>query len=764
MEISNSLTLDISKYKANLDKSVAQTNAAMGKISQSFAGIKTAFTGLLTAAAVKGAIGLAESYQQTAATIKNATSSIAEFNYSQQATFQSAQKLGLPFEQMASSVTALLPPMKAIGASTKTVQTFAETLQAGFKANAFKGGDAVITALAKSFNKGTIDAKAFQQTLIAIPDLASNIGKQLGLTEQQVKALGVAGKLSSKDFITAVTALNKEYNKQAENTNTLANSYNYLKNAIAQYLNGVNQTSGFTAKLGKGIKLVADNIDILAKGFTLIAGLKIAQMIGGIVAPVISLGAAVANSARVWAAETVAIAANTKAKTANALVTAAQARGINTAKGMNAAGLAITNAAGLMGGGFAGVTNALKGILSFLGKGGILAAVAAVIALTGEWQNTLDSVKYIFNDLKEFSGMLWNSAKAGIAAMTEKIKEFVNNSDSLKGFFDGFDSGIFGIFEMVGRLADNTVSGIKAAIGVLIQNITAAVKLAYNVMMKPIKTVFELIEKSMNKVIGLYNKIAETKIGEKMGLNAIDKIDLSGITDKLELSVDFAGLDDLKDLFKTYQAEQKQYGLENYFRQMKADIDNQRQIAESLNAEKDKELSNFSQFNDNFSDLNTAFADKVKDLKGVNGKTATEMQIEIEKLYNDTDFSKRDNDFYKKIDELTTAIGNQRIDWNAVSQAMGIGISSNVGAISTPIAATDMTTLSNKVTAQTTALQENTSALNNLNLQTAQNLQAVTPQGERPIVVKVIGNIDNMKEFISVVFDEKIGQAALMNA
>ena len=765
MDIIDTLKLDASNYTANMAKATQSGVAGMQKVQAETAkatsalktqsgvigSLKGVFASLVTAAAVKGAINLAESFDKTSGTIRNATSSIQEFNAFQQSTFETAQKLGLPFDKVASSVTALIPPMKAIGASTGTIKTFAETLQAGFKANAFTGGDAVITALAKSFNKGTIDAKAFQQTLIAIPDLAANIAKQLGMTEQQVKALGVAGKLTTKDFITAVNASNTEYLNQAKNINSLSDSFNYLKNALAQYLSGANQASGFTKALSAAVKFAADNIDKLAVGFTVIAGLKIASMFQAALTPIVAMGTAIANSTRMWAAETAAIMANTKAKTANAIVS-----GAGAGAKLNVAGQAVASSAGLMVGGFAGVTNALKGILSFLGKGGILAAIAAVVALTGQWQNTVDSVKYIAKDLSGVFSTLWDSAKAGIAAMANGIKDFIGQSDTLKGFFSQFDSGIFGVFEMVGKAADAIVSGIKTAYGALIQNTVSSVKVMLNALTMPIKGVLTAIEKGFNKVFSLYNKVADT-----LGLKPLDiKIDFSEIKDKLTFDADFMGLDDIKSLFNTYQSEQKQSGLEAYFRQMKDDIDKSRAIEDAVNQQRQRIAENLGGFNDNLTDFNQALADKVKDTKAIGGKSATDLQIEIDKLYRDTDFNSRNDEFYRKIDELQLAIlqlKDQSIDWDEVAKAVSGIVTTSRLDLSVPVAQIDNTYLISKSQEQITALQDNTAALKAM----------TTPQtqpSERPIVVKVIGNIDNMKEFISVVFDEKIGQAALMNA
>lgn len=765
MDIIDTLKLDASNYTANMAKATQSGVAGMQKVqaetakataalktqSSVIGSLKGVFAGLITAAAVKNAITMAENFDNVSGTIRNATSSIQEFNAFQKSTFDTAQKLGLPFDKVASSVTALIPPMKAVGANTKQIQTFAETLQAGFKANAFSGGDAVIAALAKSFNKGTIDAKAFQQTLIAIPDLAANIAKYLGMTEQEVKSLGVSGKLTTDQFVKAVNASNPEYLSQAKNINSLSDSFNYLKNALSQYLSGANQASGFTKAIAAAVKLAADNIDKLAMGFTVIAGLKVAQMLGGILAPVVALGVGIARNTALWTAETAAIMANTKAKTANAIVAGANKAGI-AATGVNAAGAAVANLAGAG----AGLSRVFSGILNILGKGGILAAIAAVVALTGQWQDIVDSVKYIFNDLKGVASVVWDGIKAGIKGVSGSLKEFVNNSGSLKGFFSQFDSGIFGVFEMIGKAADAVVSGLKTAFSALIQNTVSSVKVILNALTMPIRGVLTAIEKGFNKVFSIYNKVADT-----IGLKPLDiNIDFSEIKEKLTFNADFMGLDDIKSLFNAYQSEQKQSGLEAYFRQMKADIDKSRAIADAANKQRQIEVDNLGSLNNNLAGFNDALADKVKDLNAqkLGGKDATDLQIEIEKLYRDTDFKDRNDDFYRKIDELQNAIlqfKDQYIDWDRVSEVVsGIFTTSRLD-LSVPVAQIDNTALIAKSQEQITALQENTAAINAMQT----NTQTSEPP---PITIKVIGNIDNMKEFIQVQIGDYLGKAAIV--
>ena len=88
MDIIDTLKLDTANYTANMAKATQSGVAGMQKVqaetAKATAAIKTqsgvlgslkgVFAGLVTASAVKGAINLAESFDKTSGTIKNATS------------------------------------------------------------------------------------------------------------------------------------------------------------------------------------------------------------------------------------------------------------------------------------------------------------------------------------------------------------------------------------------------------------------------------------------------------------------------------------------------------------------------------------------------------------------------------------------------------------------------------------------------------------------------------------------------------------------
>lgn len=689
-------------YTQKLKEQIAQTKALqaaeqsrIGTLKNLVAAAKNIAIGAIAIGGVRGLVEMADKYNEINATIKNATASGDEFNYFQQAAQEIAQKTYKSYEQIAGQITALVPTMKTLGFSSNTIKEFAETMNLGFRANGFKGGEQVIQALSKSFNKGVIDARAFQAALLAIPDLADNIAKALGKTEAEVKALGVAGKLTTAEFVKGVQASKGVYDKQAANVVlSVSDAFQSLKNNIQKFIGETNNASGVTKTLANGIKMIGENIDLIAKGLMLFAGVKAASLFMTLAGAVATTTANIAKSTMAWAAETAAITADTRAKMANAIAAGAVVKANQLGSGMNA----IANSTGLLVGGFSGIKNAISGILKFMGKGGILAAIAAVIALTGQWQNTLDSIKYIWESLSGIGKQVFSDISAGIQSAWQSIKGFLGESELLSGFFAQFDSGIFGVFEMVGKAADTIVAALRGVIEIVVQTIGNTVKVTIKTIAKTIEIMLKGVENQINKVIE-----AADWVNRKFGGDGIDfRFDLTpkALEDLANQQIDL-GLD-IKQIFGDSFKMQRENGLQAYFETMAAEIKQRREFEKQEQAARQAAIDNLDKNADNLSQTAESIAKANENIKKSAGAEKTDTQkyidmlkiIEPEKQKYWADPAKYYETVMKELD-LTAKIDFSKIDWAAVDKFKLTGEETQTTGID----------------ANTVAMQENTAAL-----------------------------------------------------
>lgn len=340
--------------------------------------IKTAFVGAFAIGGVKGLTELADGYTQMTARIRNVTNSTEELEYVQKRLSDNTKSTYRSLSEAADSYLNISGSLKAVGYNTKEILDFNDSLTYAFTANATSGekANAAISALSKSFATGKIDAKAWSSILLAVPEIAKDIATELNLSEEEIRKMGVEGKISVDTLVTSLSKA-KDKNKELADSMSISlkDGFQYFKNALMEYVGTANNANGITDTLAQGIKFLGDNIDYLAKATAVFLGYKAFQYFRMMTAAVIAKTAAVGKSILAFNAETMAIAANTKALTVNAAARNLPAIGGGVGK---IGGLANM---GKMGGAVAG------GVGAMLGGGamtGLIALFAAGLVSLGE--------------------------------------------------------------------------------------------------------------------------------------------------------------------------------------------------------------------------------------------------------------------------------------------------------------------------------------------------------------------------------------------
>lgn len=283
--------------------------------------IKTAFVGAFAVGGVRGLTELADGYTQMTARIRNVTSSTEELEYVQKRLSDNTKSTYRSLSEATDSYLNISGSLKAVGYNTKEILDFNDSLTYAFTANATNAdkANAAIAALSKSFATGKIDAKAWSSILLAVPDIAKNIATELNLSEEVVRKMGVEGKISVDTLVTSLSKARDTNKELADSMSiSLKDGFQYFKNALMEYVGTANNANGVTDTLAQCVKFLGDNIDYLAKATAVFLGYKAFQYFRMMTAAVIAKTAAVSKSILAFNAETMAIAANTKALTVNA--------------------------------------------------------------------------------------------------------------------------------------------------------------------------------------------------------------------------------------------------------------------------------------------------------------------------------------------------------------------------------------------------------------------------------------------------------------
>ena len=389
-------------YAEKLKAQIAQTKALQAAEQQRLdtlknigATIKTAFVGAFAIGGVKGLSELADGYTQMTARIRNVTSSTEELEYVQKRLSDNTKSTYRSLSEAADSYLNISGSLKAVGYNTKEILDFNDSLTYAFTANATSSdkANAAIAALSKSFATGKIDAKAWSSILLAVPDIAKDIATELGISEEQVRKIGVEGKISVDTLVTSLSKA-KDKNKELADSMSISlkDGFQYFKNALMEYVGTANNANGITDTLAQGIKFLGDNIDYLAKATALFLGYKAFQYFRMMTAAVIAKTAAVGKSILAFNAETMAIAANTKALTANAAARNIPAIGGGMGKigglaNMGKMGGAVAGGVGAMLGG-----GAMTGLIALFTAGLVSAGETFAVALGKQSETTASKV------------------------------------------------------------------------------------------------------------------------------------------------------------------------------------------------------------------------------------------------------------------------------------------------------------------------------------------------------------------------------------
>lgn len=143
------------------------------------------------------------------------------------------------------------------------------------------------------------DFKASSQEINSLldsaPRLAQALQRAVGDGSKSLKQLAADGDLSRDAVLRALSGMGEEGQRLREELNkippTVGQAFTQLNNAFLQYIGQSEAANMSTSALGMGVKLLADNLDILANSAIILSSVFVARMIPGIVASGIKFAA-----------------------------------------------------------------------------------------------------------------------------------------------------------------------------------------------------------------------------------------------------------------------------------------------------------------------------------------------------------------------------------------------------------------------------------------------------------------------------------------
>ncbi len=384
----------VARTSQSIDRNLAQVDSAFdsagGAAQQAGVLIRGAFAAVAGAGVIGGIIKQVDAYGQMSDRMKAAAGSAGEYQAVQEHLLRTAQETYRPLAEAQELYIRTADAMRSLGYDTQQTLDITDSfsfLLVTNAASADKAGSA-LGAYSKALQTGKVEADGWVSIQEAMPTIVGAIASATGKSAEEIRKLGVEGKLSLETVNTGLLRTVEANRKAAADMSTsVQDALVNIGNAVQSFLGGMEEQTGAVAGLSSVLIALADNVDLVAVAM---GGVGVAALTNYVAKSGLAMKAALADrAARIAQAEAVvqaALADQRKAETATILAAreAAAARGTAVQTQMSiqlaqarqreaAATAAVATAQ-------AGLRTVSAGLLSFLGGPMGLALLAGTAA------------------------------------------------------------------------------------------------------------------------------------------------------------------------------------------------------------------------------------------------------------------------------------------------------------------------------------------------------------------------------------------------
>lgn len=260
-----------------------------GIFARSFKGLAAPLAGVGAALGLREIVKLADTWTELKSRVDLAAGSMASGEVVMGRLSEMARRTYSGLEQTAESWLSNATALRELGYSTSEQLDLVETLNNALVISAAKGERAasVMDAWSKAMALGKLSGQNLNTIIQSGGRLAEALAASMGVSTNQLRALGNAGKITTKDMA-GVTSQLEKLRKEADSMQaTVGDAMQLLRDAMLQYVGGADQASQMSARLAESIIAVADNFGTVADTAlqlaTVIAGALTGRAIAGLV-------------------------------------------------------------------------------------------------------------------------------------------------------------------------------------------------------------------------------------------------------------------------------------------------------------------------------------------------------------------------------------------------------------------------------------------------------------------------------------------------
>ncbi|MHA6910849.1 tape measure protein [Ralstonia pseudosolanacearum] len=227
-------------------------------------------------------VQIADAWNMMAARLKLATAGQREFTTAQTALFDIAQRIGVPIQETATLYGKLQQAVRMLGGEQQQALTITESISQALRISGASANEtqSALLQLGQALAAGVLRGEEFNSVVENSPRLAQALADGLNVPIGRLRKMAEEGRLTADVVVGALLSQkNKLATEYAQLPATVSQAFERLRNAVGQYINRVDQASGFTAKLSDALTWLAQNLDTVMQWLKRIAEVGLAVLV-----------------------------------------------------------------------------------------------------------------------------------------------------------------------------------------------------------------------------------------------------------------------------------------------------------------------------------------------------------------------------------------------------------------------------------------------------------------------------------------------------
>ncbi|HCH7181246.1 TPA: phage tail tape measure protein [Pseudomonas aeruginosa] len=324
----------VTRTTAGIDRHLARVGSSFDRTGQAAqrAGtlVKGAFAAIAGAGLLGSVIRQADAYGQMADRMRMATGSTEEYNEVQQHLLRTAQETYRPLAEAQELYIRTADVMRSLGFDTQQTLDITDSFSFLLVTNAASADKAssALGAYSKALQTGKVEADGWVSIQDAMPTIVNAIASATGKSAEEIRKLGVQGKLALEDINTGLLRTVDVNRKAAvEMSTSVQDALTNLGTALQDLIGRSNESLNATGLLAEGLGLVATNLEavVTVGGAAALGALSGSLLQAGVAAVKHAQSLIAERSAAIAAARSALAGAEARVAFASAQMAAAEA-------------------------------------------------------------------------------------------------------------------------------------------------------------------------------------------------------------------------------------------------------------------------------------------------------------------------------------------------------------------------------------------------------------------------------------------------------